>query len=376
MRRIIAAMAVLVALCGSAFSVCAEPMPQSVSSRSIVLYEPQSGRVLYEKDADAPRPMASTTKLMTALIAVERLDADAIVTVPETAVLVEGSSMGLRGGDVLTVRDLLAGLLLSSGNDAANALAILISGSLDKFVVLMNQRAAALRMTDTVFVTPSGLDEGDHHSTARDMALLGAAVLEVPLLAELCASKTAVVTINGTPMTISNHNRLLQLYGDAVGLKTGYTKKSGKCLVSAATRDGVTLVVASLNGGDYWNDHIALYEYGFSRAESVALPIPALPQLSVAGGTAQTVSLTAVAPSVTMLDGEKETITVTWVMPTFVWAPIEAGQQVGVLRYTIGDRVVGDVPVLAASAVAQRSPISFAEQWRRRFAKLFAAVTR
>ena len=376
MRRGIALLTVVLMVCGGSLSVSAEAPPQTVSSHAVVLYEPQSGRVLYEKDADTPRPMASTTKLMTALIVAEHLPADSAVTVPAAAVLVEGSAMGLRGGDVLTVRDLLAGLLLSSGNDAANALALLVSGSLPAFAALMNDKAAELGMTNTVFVTPSGLDEGDHHSTARDMARLGAAVLQVPLLAELCASKTETVPINGSAVSLRNHNRLLHLYEDAVGLKTGFTKKSGKCLVSAATRDGVTLVVASLNGGDYWNDHMALYEYGFSCTESAVLPLPELPSVAVAGGTAERVSLKGAAPRVVLLEGEKETVTCEWELPAFVWAAVEADEPIGVLRYRTAERLIAEVPLMAATAVGERPAISFAENWRRQFTRLFAALTR
>ncbi|MBQ9861591.1 MAG: D-alanyl-D-alanine carboxypeptidase, partial [Clostridia bacterium] len=174
-------------------SVRAESIP--LSSMSAVVYEPDSGRVLYAKDPDTKRPMASTTKLMTALVAADSLLMEATVTIPETAVLVEGSSMGLRGGDTLTVRDLLTGMLLSSGNDAANAAALLSAGSLPSFAERMNAKAKALGMMRSVFVTPSGLDEGEHGSTARDMALLGAAVLKSPDLAAMCAQKRATVTI-------------------------------------------------------------------------------------------------------------------------------------------------------------------------------------
>ncbi len=376
MRRKTAWIAVCVLIClALPFSVSAEAPPQAVSSQAIVLYEPQSGRILYEKNADLPRPMASTTKLMTALIAAERLRADSTVTVPAEAVRVEGSSMGLRGGDVLTVRDLLAGLLLSSGNDAANTLAIWIDGSISAFAASMNQRAAELGMSDTVFVTPSGLDEGDHHSTARDMALLGAAVLQAPLLAELCASVSTTVHINGTAVTLRNHNRLLQLYPDTVGLKTGYTQKSGKCLVSAATRDGVTLVIASLNGGDYWNDHIALYDYGFSCTERTVLPTPDLPAVPVAGGTADSVSLCAAETSAVLLRGEATQLRCEWELPPFVWAPV-TDQRVGVLRYYIGERQLAEVPLYAAEAVDARAAISKSENWQRQLLRLLFALMR
>ena len=346
------------------FPVGAESL--SLSSLSAVLYEPQSGRFLYEKDADTKRPMASTTKLMTALVAADLLPSDRIVTIPEQAVLVEGSSMGLRGGDSLSVHDLMTGMLLSSGNDAANALALLSCGSLPAFAQQMNTKAVQLGMYHSLFVTPSGLDEGGHSSTARDMALLGAAVLRNEELAHICSLKSAVVHM-GKPMhevTFTNHNRLLKLYEPAIGLKTGFTKKSGRCLVSAAQKNGVTLVVASLNGGDYWNDHMALYEYGFSLTRSCELTVPELPSLSVAGGTASGISLTMEQPPATVLLKE-EAVTCEVRLPAFVWAPVENGQSVGTAVYTVGDRVVYEAPLLAGGSVSARPAMAFTEKWRR-----------
>ncbi|MBR2406591.1 MAG: D-alanyl-D-alanine carboxypeptidase [Clostridia bacterium] len=352
----------------------AEEAPATVSSLSAVLYEPTTGRVLFEKDADTKRPMASTTKLMTALVAAEALEPDALVTVPEAAVLVEGSAVGLRGGDVLSVRDLLAGLLLSSGNDAANTLALLTSGSLPAFAARMNGKAAELNMSRSVFVTPSGLDEGEHGSTARELALLGAAVLKQPLLSELCATKVATVHINGTAVSLKNHNRLLWLYEDAVGLKTGFTTKSGKCLVSAATRDGVTLVAATLNGGDYWNDHIALYDYGFSQLEAVTLPLSNLPPVTVCGGVAGVAELTAEAPRVVLPKGEVQRVKVTYELPPFVWAPLQAGDAVGTLRYTVDDRTIATVTLTAKAAVPARAAWTFNEKWKRQLGLLMHAI--
>ncbi len=354
-------------------SVMADSIP--LSSLSAVVYEPDSGRVLYAKDADTKRPMASTTKLMTALVAADCLPMDAIVTVPEAAVLVEGSSMGLRGGDTLTARDLLIGMLLSSGNDAANAAALLSMGSLPSFAERMNAKAKALGMTRSFFVTPSGLDEGEHGSTARDMALLGAAVLRSPELAAMCAQKRATVTISGRSVTLTNHNRLLSLYEPTIGLKTGFTKQSGRCLVSAARRDGVTLVVATLNGGDYWNDHIALYEYGFSQTEAVSLTLPDLPMVSVCGGTLPSVALRMDAPeAVTLLKGEAEAVICRVELPCFTWAPIEAGEPLGTVVYELGEKVLCQIPITAEYAVAERAPLGFFTKWKRQLHTLLTVV--
>lgn len=370
MRKGLSVLLSLLLLLGAVpVSAASEP---SVSSLSAVLYEPTSGRVLYAKDADTRRPMASTTKLMTALLAAEALPSDRVIAVSEAAVAVEGSSMGLRAGDRLTVRDLMAGLLLSSGNDAANALALAVDGSLAAFAERMNAKAASLGMTNTVFVTPSGLDEGEHGSSARDMALLGAAVLKQPPVAELCAAKQATVTMGGSKVTLRNHNRLLWLYEDAIGLKTGYTKKSGKCLVSAAERDGVTLVAVTLNGGDYWNDHMRLFEYGFSVTETVQPTVPTLPKVAVCGGEAASVSLTASPPAVVLTAGEK--LDLEWELPPFVWAPICEGEPIGVLRCKTAERVVTEVPITACEGVAERAAWSFGKRWRQQVCLLLAAL--
>jgi len=358
--------------------ICSFPLPvraaePGISSLSAVVYEPESGLVLYEKDGRTPRPMASTTKLMTALLAAERLTPEASVTVPAAALPVEGSQIGLKAGDTITVRDLLAGLLLASGNDTANALALLMDESLPAFAERMNARAAALGMTDSLFVTPSGLDEGGHSASARDMALLGAAVLKQPLLAALCASKTATVSVNGTRLTLSNHNKLLKLYEGCIGMKTGFTKKSGRCLVSAARRNGVTLVIATLNGGDYWNDHMALYNYAFSLVERRELPMVPVTELPVAGGVSTQV---AVAPDATpscVLRIEEEVHTRVE-LPTFLWAPVLAGQTVGQITYTAGDRVVAVVPLRAATIVNARPVPGLAALWWRRVRQLVAAL--
>ncbi len=372
-KRIVAFL-LIVACIGIPQTVAAESSP-SLSSLSAVLYEPTSGRFLYEKDADTRRSMASTTKLMTALVAAERLPLDRVVTIPSQAVAVEGSSMGLRGGDKITVQDLLTGLLLSSGNDAANALALLTSGSLPSFAEQMNRKAATLGMVHTRFVTPSGLDEGGHGSTARDMALLGAAVLKNERLAAICKQKTAVIQL-GDPMheaTVSNHNRLLRLYPYAIGLKTGYTVKSGKCLVSAAEKDGVTLVAVTLNGGDYWNDHIALYEYGFQKTAAVTLPLPELSAVSVAGGVSQTVAVTAKTPaSVVLLKEEQEQVECRVQLPAFIWAPVAVGDPIGRVTYTVGDRVVAETTLTAARSVDACVPWTFWQRWQRALYRLVA----
>ncbi len=359
----------LLFLCTAGMVPVQAAQPPGISSLSAVVYEPESGRVLYEKDGTTKRPMASTTKLMTALLAAERLRPIDTVTVPAGALPVEGTQIGLAAGDAVTVRDLLAGLLLESGNDAANALALLMADSLETFALMMNEKAAALGMTDSLFVTPSGLDAGEHGASARDMALLGAAVLRQPLLAELCASKTTTATVGDRRVTFSNHNKLLRLVDGCVGLKTGFTKKSGRCLVSAVEWEGVTLVIATLNGGDYWNDHMALYDYAFSLVRREALPGVVPETCPVAGGTTRAVPLaTDTPPSRVLLEGERVTVRVE--LPRFVWAPVEQGQVLGQVRYTAGERELCTLPIRAEQTVPARDTPSFWRLLWRRFLQL------
>ena len=347
----------------------------AVSSLSAAVYEPQSGTFLYEKDAHTARPMASTTKLMTALLAAECLDPDSSVSVPAAALPVEGTQIGLAAGDTVTVRDLLAGLLLASGNDTANALALLMDDSFSAFSARMNDRAQALGMADSHFVTPSGLDAEGHAATAADMARLGAAVLQKPLLAELCRSQTAAVTVSGRRMTLSNHNKLLRLCDGCIGLKTGFTKKAGRCLISAAERNGVTLIVATLKGGDDWNDHIALYRYAFSLVRGETLPDVAPTACAVAGGTAAAVPLTAAAPPFCVLKKD-ETVRTEVELLSFVWAPVTAGQRLGQVRYLAGGRLLAELPLYAGETVEARPVPNFVQRLRRHLGQLFGALLR
>ena len=228
-----------------------------VSATAAVLMDADTGQILYDKAGTRQMRIASTTKIMTALVALEQAEPDDTVTVTREH-MTEGSSMYLKPGETVRVEELLYGLLLCSGNDAALALTE-CAGGLEPFVALMNEKAAALGMDDTGFANPNGLDAEGHYSTARDMAVLAAAAMENPTFRRICASKTAAVG----QRTMENHNRLLRQVEGCIGLKTGYTKAAGRTLVSCAERDGCRLVAVTLRDGDDWADHAALYEYGF-----------------------------------------------------------------------------------------------------------------
>ena len=251
----------------------------SLSAKSAILIDASDGSVLFEKNSKEQMGMASTTKIMTALVVCELLDLDSKVVIPKEAVNVEGSSVYLCEGEILSVEQLLYALMLSSANDAAAALAIAASGSIAAFAHEMNEKAIKLGLKDTHFVNPHGLYDDMHYTTAYDLALISAEALRHPTLKNIVSCKKATIPQGVTAESpegsseryLSNHNKMLGRYDGAIGLKTGFTKKTGRCLVSAAERDGLTLISVTLNAPDDWNDHTSLLDYGFSAYERITV---------------------------------------------------------------------------------------------------------
>ncbi len=247
----------------------------SVSAKSAVLIDLEELNVLYEKNAHARLPMASTTKIMTALVVAESLPLDTVISIPAEAVGIEGSSVYLQKGELLTVRELLLALLLESANDVAVALAVCTSGSVENFAKKCNEKALELGLKDSNFLNPHGLYAEDHYTSAYDLAIISAHALKNPDIRQIAATKTARISLGRTDRNplgegvrhLKNHNKLLSTYEGAIGLKTGFTKKSGRCLVSAAERDGLTLIAVTLNAPDDWRDHAAMLDYGFENFE-------------------------------------------------------------------------------------------------------------
>lgn len=245
-----------------ALLLCRQAHGLELSATAAVLMDADSGQILLEKNGDRRMKIASTTKLLTALVVLECCVLQDTVTVKESH-MAEGSSMYLKVGETVTVEELLYGLLLCSGNDAALALAD-ACGGLERCVEEMDRAAAELGMAGSHFENPSGLDAEGHYSTARDMARLAARCLEQPTLRRICSTKTARVGMR----TMTNHNRLLRSVEGCVGLKTGYTMASGRTLVSAAVRNGRHLVAVTLQDGNDWADHEAMYRQGFEGSGS------------------------------------------------------------------------------------------------------------
>jgi D-alanyl-D-alanine carboxypeptidase (penicillin-binding protein 5/6) len=333
----------------------ADAQPQ-ISARAAVLMNADNGDVLFAKNEDEKRPMASTTKIMTALITLETAAVNnKVVTITDEMVRVEGSSMGLLPGNQLTLKSLAAGMLLVSGNDAANSAAIAIGGSTKDFAGLMNQKAAMLNMKNTHFVTPSGLDDAEHYTTARDLAILGAAAMKNADFAKIAGEKAMNVQfINPNQVRrLGNHNKLLSMYDGCVGIKTGFTKKSGRCLVSSAVKNGVCLVAVTLNAPDDWNDHGKMLSFGFTKLRSCPIDDSGYSvTLPVVGGTFNRVAVQGSAQSSIVVDAnEASNIKRTVELPAFAYAPIEAGQVLGTVRYTIHSKTVAKTELIASESV-------------------------
>ena len=335
----------------------------STSAASAVLIEQESGRVLYAQNADEERLIASITKIMTAVVALEHGDLQASYTVTARD-MAEGSSMYLKPGDTLRLEELLYGLMLVSGNDAALAVAHCVSGETEDFVALMNETARRLGMTHSHFANPNGLDAQDHYSSARDMAVLAAYALHDQDFRRI--TSTASVTIG--ERYLANHNKLLRMCEGCIGVKTGFTKAAGRTLVSAAERDGMTLICVTLNDGDDWNDHMALMDSGFAgyRLETAVSGGQVLASVLVRGGTAASVPLAAAADLCYPLTGE-EKLTVTARTPLSVAAPVVPGQVVGeVCAYLEGEEVARVELVAAApSAMREEETPGLFTRWMR-----------
>ncbi|WP_203457099.1 D-alanyl-D-alanine carboxypeptidase family protein [Paenibacillus tepidiphilus] len=266
-RALILPFALLLTLCIPLAAVRAENSTVSTHARAAALIDVESGRMLYSSRGDEPMLIASLTKIMTALVAIENGDLTSKVKVGKNAFAKEGSSLYLKLGEEMSLEDMLYGLMLRSGNDAATAIAEHVGGTEQGFVYLMNAKAEELGLTHTHFANPHGLDADGHYSTANDLAVLTAYAMHNPVFKEIVGTpvKTADNPYEKWDYKWANKNKMLRLYEGADGVKTGYTKKALRCLVSSATRGGQQLVAVTLNDGNDWNDHAALLDYGFNH---------------------------------------------------------------------------------------------------------------
>ena len=339
----------------------------AISARKAILVDGHTGRVLYEKQADDRSLIASTTKIMTAMIVCRHCCVLDQVTIPREAVGIEGSSMYLQEGERLTVQELLYGLMLSSGNDAAVALAIYCGGTVEAFVEMMNKEATVLGLTNTHFANPHGLDAPEHYSSARDLAILASCAMTDPIFAKTVATKCVRVG----QRSLTNHNKLLWQTEGIDGVKTGFTKAAGRILVSSAMRNGRRLVCVTIDDGNDWKDHKALYDQGFTDFQQTQLVQAGQNMGSVfvfsgeetmVGVAAQEDFSFAVAP------GE----TVSFLLPVkeFVYAPVVEGASAGYAYICIDGKAVGKVPIVYEATVELRP-----QEKKRFWNKMFGGKT-
>lgn len=326
-------LALLLSIC---FSMCGfTPAAPALSAKAAVVVH--EGRLLYGKNEKVRLPMASTTKLMTAIVALENAEIDETVKIKSEYCGIEGSSMYLRPGTEKTVLDLLKGLLLVSGNDAATALASHVSGSAEDFVRLMNKKARELGMEDTNFVNPHGLSHKSHYSTAYDMAILMEYCMENPLFRELISLKS--FDCDGAQLL--NHNKLLFVCEGCIGGKTGYTMDSGRCLVSCCEREGARTVCVTLSAPDDWNDHMALYNWCYANhslrsvTESVSFSVPLI------NNAGESIELLPENSVEIFLKDDSE-VELQARLPWFVFEPISAGEKAGLVSIYVDGESLGE----------------------------------
>ncbi|MBR6917597.1 MAG: D-alanyl-D-alanine carboxypeptidase [Clostridia bacterium] len=344
MKKIIASLIVLILLLPS-FASRAEG-ELSLSAKAAYLMT-SDGLVLYEKNARKKLPMASTTKIMTCILALESCDLTEKVTFTDKSSGIEGTSLYACAGDTSTVKDLLYAMMLRSANDAASSLAVHIAGSDAEFAKLMNAKCESLDMTDTHFANPHGLPDDEHYTSARDFAHLASYAISNPSFEKIVSTKEYVVTLNGTDKRpVRNHNRLLASYDGAIGVKTGFTKSSGRCLVSAARRDGVTLIAVTLDAPDDWRDHKTMLDYGFEKVESRELirPREITKTFHAFGdGVIEVENVDGLCANVLRTDE------VSFVIEgdRFPTLPVEAGDVIATVTAKVADRVLGQIELRA-----------------------------
>ena len=330
-----------------------------VSARAAVVISADTGEIVHGVNASEKLPMASTTKIMTTLLCLESGGLYDEFTVDSDAIKVEGSSMGLQEGDTVTKYALCCGMLLPSGNDAANAAAVRIAGSMEAFAEMMNDRARQMGLSRTYFVTPSGLEGEGHGSSAADMALLAREALRNDIFRSICSQSSMKVKFGSPPYDrwLRNTNKLLGMYDGVYGVKTGFTDEAGRCLVSACEREGKDLICVTLSDSNDWNDHMALYDSSFENVRLAEICLPQDISADIVGGNAERLRIVPEKDtvSVTTLAGSEEDFTFTVMSSPFLYAPVNEGDKVGSLSVSFLGREVERVDLFAAENVSAKA---------------------
>lgn len=335
--------------------------PFDVTAKSAIVIEAATGKVLYEKNANDRRYPASTTKIMTLITALEEGNINDVITASDAAATTEGSTLWLTAGEQLPMLDMLYGIMLVSGNDATVAVAEHISGSVPAFAQLMTNKAQALGATHTHFANSSGLPDVNHYTTAADMAKITAYGYKLPLFAQIVATKEKTMPWQGKEhdRDLFNENRMLWLYDGANGAKTGYTEDAGRCLVSAANRNGVQLIAVVFDSEKMWDDSIAMLDYGFAHVhgQTIIKQGDILKNVKVLEGKdSDAVPLYAQSEiTIPVIDGNEDDFTTVIDAPDKLNAPLEQGQVVGHAKVLYQDKEIGSTDLVVQSTVEKKS---------------------
>ncbi len=328
----------------------------NVSARSATLYVPETDTFIYSKNSRERMPMASTTKIMTALIALEECSGDEVVKIDDSAIGIEGSSAYLRQGDELTMEELTYALLLQSANDAAVAIACHIGESVEGFADIMNERAESMGLCDTHFENPHGLDSSGHYTTAEDLAKIAGAALKNPKFKEITSTYKKSFITEERSRTYVNHNKLLNMYDGCIGVKTGFTKKSGRCLVGAAERDGLTFITVTLDAPSDWQDHRNMLDYGYERLEKISFaePFEYEYEIPVLEGNTKSVRVANKDGASLIREKDDSNFESHVKLSRFVVAPISEGDILGEVIFTLDGKECARVNLVATESVAKK----------------------
>lgn len=356
------AILLLLAVIFSLFTIfISSESPPAPSARAAALYLSDTDCFVYTKNSDERLPMASTTKIMTALIALEELSPDEIITPAPEAIGIEGSSIYIEKDETFRALDLIYALMLGSANDAAAALAYRISGGIEEFAGLMNERAKKMGLTDTSFTNPHGLDDKNHYTTAHDLAIIAAHALKNENFKEISSTYKKEIVSSKKKRLLVNHNKLLKSYDGCIGVKTGYTKKSGRSLVSAAERDGLTFISVTINAPDDWRDHKKLLDYGYSLFERRMLCLKGSYsyEIPVLDGMSPTVSVENENDLYKICKVSDGKIDCEVKISQYVTSPVHRGDILGSVVFTKDGEIIATVPLRATNDVNKKKEKHF-----------------
>jgi D-alanyl-D-alanine carboxypeptidase (penicillin-binding protein 5/6) len=350
--------------------VYANTLPD-ISSDSAIVIEQKTGRILYSKNIDEKRPMASTTKIMTAIVAIENGDMGDVVKISKKASGIGGSSIWLEENEKLTLEELLYGLMLRSGNDAAYAIGEHIgNGEIQNFIDMMNKKAKELNALNTSFANPHGLDHDEHYTTAHDLAKISAFGMGNDLFKTIVSTKKKTISWSSSEWnrSLNNKNKMLWNYEGGNGIKTGYTSKAGKCLVSSAIQNDMQLISVVLHSNDIWSDSKTILDYVFNtyRPFSIVKKDEYIKSIQVINGTKEIISTYSVDNIVIPLsEGEEGSVKVQLSIPDNIEAPIQKEQLIGNLDVFVGDEKIDSTEIYVKESIAERAPNTMLKKFIR-----------